>query len=139
MDDESIEISEYTGAGYKPLIYFGAWRVAILNWIDEIQPERIDYLERHTLTDEVFVLLKGQATLYVGGCKPEVVGIKTERMEPGKMYNVKQNAWHTVVMSQEASILIVEDADTGETNSEYWKLTEEQRRMIREYASSEGK
>ncbi len=137
MDDGSLEISEFTGEGYKPLIDFGQWRVAVLRWIDELLPERIEYMERHTQTDEVFVLLAGEATLYLGGRDLRVDGIHPQRMQPGKLYNVKQNAWHTVVMSRDATILIVENADTGEANSETWKLTEEQRRYIGDVSRSE--
>lgn len=130
MDDKSLEISEFTGEGYKALIYFGAWRVAVLRWIESTTPEHIDFLERHTQTDEVFVLLEGQATLFLGGTGVAVDGIHPTPMQPGKLYNVKQNAWHSVVMSREASILIVENADTGEENSEYWNLTVEQRKAL---------
>ena len=38
-------------------------------------------------------------------------------MEAGKIYNVRRNTWHTVLLSREASVLIVENRDTGEANS----------------------
>lgn len=132
MDEQSLEIREYVGEGFKPLVYFGSWRVAVLRWIDEISPECIDKLERHTQTDEVFVLLAGQATLFLGGIDGQVAMIRRQPMDHGKLYNVKQNAWHTVTMSRDATILLVENGDTGEGNSEYWTLTEEQKRMIQE-------
>jgi hypothetical protein len=131
MDDKSLEIREYTGEGFQPLIYFGAWRVAVLRWIEEILPEHLTYMERHTQTDEVFVLLQGRATLFLGGTGEKVQAIRTQQMEQGKLYNVKQNAWHTVVMSRDATILLVENGDTGEANSEYWSLTDEQKKTIR--------
>ena len=46
-------------------------------------------------------------------------------MEAGNLYNVKRNAWHTVLLNQDATILIVEENNTGEANTEYFKLTEE--------------
>jgi ureidoglycolate hydrolase len=130
MDESLLEVREYTGEGYKPLIDFCAWRVAILRWIDELLPERIRSMERHTQTDEVFVLLEGQATLIVGGGGLTMGDIHAQVMEGGKLYNVKQNTWHTVLLSRDASILIVENQDTGEVNSEYCFLTEKQRQEI---------
>jgi len=127
MDEKVLEIKEYLGEGYLPLIDFDAWRVAILRWIDETLPEKITYLERHTQTDEVFVLLEGQAALILGGHGPEISGLQKQVMESCKLYNVKQYAWHTVVLSRDASILIVENQDTGEGNSEYFTLSDEQR------------
>jgi ureidoglycolate hydrolase len=130
MDEKVLEIKEYLGEGYLPLIYFSAWRVAILRWIETTLPEKIAYMERHTQTDEVFVLLEGQAALILGGHGQAVTGLQKQVMKSCKLYNVKQNAWHTVVLSRDASILIVENQDTGDANSEYFTLSDEQKAEI---------
>jgi ureidoglycolate hydrolase len=130
MDENLMDISEYDGTGYKPLINYGAWRVAILRWEQSLVPENTDSMERHTQTDEVFVLLNGQATLILGGnrLKPEVVSWQV--MENGKLYNVKRNAWHTVMLSRDATILIVENQDTGQENTEYSKISQDIKQVI---------
>lgn len=130
MDESLVEIREYDGAGYKPLIDYGAWRVAILRWDQSMLPEKMEYIERHTQTDEVFVLLNGQATLILGGNQSKVDRLSYQVMQRGKLYNVKQNAWHTVILSREASILIVENQDTGFENSEHCNLSEKQRKDL---------
>jgi ureidoglycolate hydrolase len=134
MDKDVLEILDYDGVGYQPLIDFGAWRVAFLRWIDSILPDRIDYMERHAETDEVFVLLHGQAVLFLGGRGAQVVTIEAQLMEPCKLYNVKQNSWHSISMSRDTTILLVENRDTSEANSQYWQLTDSQRAMIREFS-----
>jgi ureidoglycolate hydrolase len=130
MDDQLLEIKQYLGEGYQPLIYFNTWRVAILRWISSLLPENIDMMERHTQTDEVFVLLEGQATLILGGNGMKVEHIFPQVMEAGRLYNVRQNVWHSILVSRDASILIVENRDTGEKNTEYCKLTEEFKKTI---------
>ncbi len=125
-----LEILEYQGEGYKPLVHYGAWRVAILRWIAGLQPENQTYMERHMQTDEVFVLLNGQAWLVLGGKSTTADSLRIQKMEAGKLYNVKQNVWHTVVLTKEATILIVEEDNTGEANTEYCDLTEEFRSKI---------
>jgi hypothetical protein len=130
MDEKLLEIREYTGIGYKPLVDYGTWRVAILRYIDELIPERIAQVERHNETDEVFVLLAGQAILFMGEGDPEVVKLQPQVMEAGKMYNVKRGAWHTNVLSRDASILLVENCDTGTANSDYAPLNAELRQLI---------
>ncbi len=134
MDEKLIEIREYSGAGYRPLVDYGAWRVAILNYIDEIHPTRNQQMERHNETDEVFVLLKGQAILFAGEGEKEVETIYAQPMEIGKIYNVKRSVWHTITMSPDASVLITENRDTSESNSDYAPLTAEQRRFLQEVA-----
>ena len=130
MDESLLEIKQYKGGGYRPLIDFGAWRVAILRWQDSMLPENIKFMERHTQTDEVFVLLGGEATLVLGGRSSLVDGIQPQKMEANNLYNVKQNVWHAVILSQDASILIVEESNTGENNTEYCELTNEHRKEI---------
>jgi hypothetical protein len=135
MDESVLEIREYKGEGYKPLVDYASWRVAILRYIDELEPDRIEALERHTETDEVFVLLHGQGVLLMGGNAATVNAIVPQTLEPGKLYNVKRNAWHSTLLSRDASVLIVENRDTNESNSEYARLTSEQKRSILEIAS----
>lgn len=130
MEDQLLMIREYHGKGYQPLIDFGSWRVAILRWEPGSRAEEIEFMERHTQTDEVFVLLEGWAALLIGGNQGKVDGIQAEVMAGEKLYNVRQNTWHTALLSRDASILIVENRDTGEDNSEFFQLTAEQRQMI---------
>lgn len=39
-------------------------------------------------------------------------------MEPGKIYNVKKGAWHSVILEKGAKVYVVENIDTNEENSE---------------------
>ncbi|MGA7605462.1 MAG: hypothetical protein WCA79_06005 [Anaerolineales bacterium] len=130
MDKSLLEIRDYDGVGFKPLIFFGSWRVAILRYLDNLQPDRIDSMERHTETDEVFVLLLGSGTLILGGNGSKCKGALSQPMEIGRIYNVKRLAWHTILLSQDASVLLIENHDTDEHNSEYDTLSAEQRVTI---------
>jgi hypothetical protein len=125
MDREILEVSEYTGEGYKPLIDCNGWRVAYLRYLDELFPAKIEKLERHLETDEVFVLLAGEVLLLMGGNGPSVTALETIQMQPLKLYNVRQAAWHGVVLSRDATILLVENTNTSPANSEYFTLTPE--------------
>src|ERR1035437_10216063 len=117
MYEKMLEIREFTGPGYMPVIDFSTWRVAILNYIDEIHPEQITRMEKHNETDEVFVLIKGQGILFLGEGDQPVERIHTQVLEPGKIYNVKRSVWHSVVLSRDGSVLIVENSNTGAENS----------------------
>ncbi len=138
MDNTILDIQYFDGIGYKPLIDFNDWRVAILRYLDELQPERIETMERHCETDEVFVLLHGRGTLLLGGNGPTLDGVQPQPMEPGKLYNVKRNAWHGVLLTRDASVLLVENRNTCRENSEYAPLTDSHRKTILELARAEG-
>ncbi len=127
IDPRLVEISEHTGEGYRPLVDYGEWRVAILRYIDELAPENITFLERHNETDEVFVLLEGRCTLLVADDEGEIHAVE---MEPHKLYNMKKGVYHTHTLSKDAIVLIVENRDTGKWNSERVDLTDEQRERL---------
>jgi ureidoglycolate hydrolase len=137
MDDRLVEICEYTGIGYKPLVDYGDWRVAILRYIDELKPDIISAMERHLETDEVFVLLSGQAVLFIGGNAARIDAVAPQVMQAGKLYNVKKDVWHTVVLSGDATILLVENRNTGRQNTEYQTLQPEQRAFLVETSRRE--
>ena len=110
FENNDIEIFEHDGAGYESTMNFGEWRVAFMNYSDALS--KMTKYERHMLTDEVFVLLEGKATLIVGEKKTAY------KMEKFKIYNVKRAVWHGTVMSPDAKILIVENQNTSAENSE---------------------
>jgi ureidoglycolate hydrolase len=137
MDATLLETRNYHGEGFKPLIDYGEWRVAILRFLDGLQPDRIDSMERHTETDEVFVLLCGRGVLMIGGNGKQVDRIRPQVMKSEEVYNVKRNAWHTILLSRDASVLLVENNDTGDLNTEHTSLSTEHRSSIRETAQRE--
>ena len=108
-----IEMKEYDGAGYKALIDFNDWRVAIANYMPSLEEENIHFLERHLETDEVFILVEGNAGLLVGAERKRYV------MQRGKLYNIKSGSWHRVFMSEGAKVVIVENSNTDKANTEY--------------------
>ena len=125
-----LEVSEYSGEGYMPLVDFDAWRVAVLNFIDELLPERLVTMQRHNDTDEVFVLLKGRCILFLGSGDEMVSEVYAEDLRPLKFYNVKKGCWHTHTLSEDAAILIVENRDTTSENSPMIDLSAAQRREL---------
>lgn len=130
MNNELIEINNFAGEGYRPLASFESWRVAVLRYTEDLAPARINSMERHTATDEVFVLTKGKAVLVLGGNQPEVTGLFTHQMNIGEICNVKKNAWHTILVSRDAHLVIVENDDTCKANSEYCSLPPDLRQVL---------
>ncbi|TVP96833.1 MAG: hypothetical protein EA374_00580 [Acholeplasmatales bacterium] len=113
-----IEVKDFTRAGYKEVVIYHTWRVAILNYIDELLPEKIDNFQAHLNTDEVFVLLEGRCILYTAEVQDsQLVDIEGLDMVKGKIYNMKKGVYHTHTLSDDAKVLIVENDDTCLENS----------------------
>ena len=111
-----LDIFENSGDGYSRVVSGSKWTVASLNYAPRFDERNIVDLERHNLTDETFVLLSGSATLIVGDDAERIL------MEPLKIYNVRAGAWHNIVVSPDARVLVVENADTSKDNTEYLDL-----------------
>jgi hypothetical protein len=130
INDSLLEICDYTGEGYRPLIDYGAWRVAILRYIDELLPQNIGKLQRHDETDEVFVLLGGRCLLFIAEGTDRVGEIHAQDMQPLKLYNIKRGAWHTHTLDDHATVLIIENRDTDPGNSPEIELEAAQRACL---------
>ncbi|MDZ7672493.1 MAG: hypothetical protein U5K53_06635 [Halanaerobiales bacterium] len=134
--DKLIEIKEYNLEGYKPLVDYDQWRVAILNYCAELLPENINKVQKHDETDEVFVLLKGKCILFAAEDKNNIKNIYAQEMQPLKLYNIKRSVWHTHTLSKDAVVLIVENRDTTLANSPEKELTKKQQETIIEQTNN---
>ncbi len=130
IDPSLLEIRTHQAPAFQPLVDFGAWRVALLNYIDHLLPQNLTNMQRHDETDEVFVLLKGRCILLVGDGKEETGTIQAQDMAPLTLYNVKRGVWHTHTLSEDASVLVVENRETTVENSPFCELTPEQTAAI---------
>jgi hypothetical protein len=81
--------------------------------------------------------MKGRGILLIGGNGSWVEGVFPQAMDIGKIYNVRRDTWHTILLSRDATVLIIENGDTGAQNSEFASLSEECRGKIMKIAQHE--
>ncbi|MBE0680674.1 MAG: hypothetical protein IH589_02075 [Anaerolineales bacterium] len=134
LPETLIEIRAHNGPDYKPLVDYQSWRVALMNYTPDLTPEKIDRMQKHTETDEVFVLMAGRCILFIGEGGERVTNVHAVDMEPYKLYNVKKGVWHSHTFSKDARVLIVENRDTVESNSPFVGLTGKQQNEVVELA-----
>lgn len=139
IPENLLDVHTHSDEGYRPLVDFGAWRVAVLNYSEDLRPENIDSLQRHNATDEVFVLLRGRCLLFVGeGDDESISTLYAQTMTPLTVYNVKKAVWHTHTLSPDAMVLVVENRDTTYDNSPFCPLTTVQQTTLCELAAMYG-
>ena len=105
---ENVTISRFTGTDFQVMTQFDGWKIGLLRHSQRFSA--CCQMERHLETDEVFVLLEGSATLYVEDQKLP--------MEMCTIYNVRKAAWHHIVVSEDATVLVVENSNTSRDNTE---------------------
>jgi uncharacterized cupin superfamily protein len=124
IPDKLLDVQEHLGEGYKPLVDFEAWRVAILRFEDELRASNIHNMHRHDETDEVLVLLQGRCILFLGSGGAQIEQLFSVELEPGKLYNLRTGSWHNHVLSEDAVVVVVENRDTTLENSPRIELSE---------------
>lgn len=130
VPEHLLGVHSHQGNGYKPLVDYGAWRVALLNYDHTLEVQALDRMQRHNETDEVFVLLKGRCLLLLGDGADRVECIYAEDLRPCLPYNVRRGVWHTHTLSRDAQVLVVENRDTTYDNSPFTSLTTAQQEEL---------
>ena len=105
---QMIEISSHIEDGFKVMTEFGEWKVGMLRYSERFS--RVGEMERRLLSNEVFVLASGKATLYTDK--------ETVEMEMNTVYTVPVGTWHHIVVSKDATVIVVENRNTSIENTE---------------------
>ncbi|MEE8885385.1 MAG: cupin [Eubacteriales bacterium] len=129
-----MEIKNYSfdGEGMQRVFENEKWCVGIKNWKPANDISGISNLERHNLTDELFVLVSGSCTLLYANETADGLDIKAVRMESNKVYDIPPTLWHNTVTKKDTKMILIEDSSTGMDNSDVRDLTEDELKKVRE-------
>lgn len=125
-----IEEYSYAGPGFRPILIRDGWQIGHLNFMPALRPGAIDRVERHKQTDEVFLLLRAAAALIGATETPAGLSWEVQRMRPGVTYNVPTSLWHTIAMTPDDVVVVVEKNGTHLNDVEYRNLTDADRRAL---------
>lgn len=109
-----IQSFEYTGEDFKAIMQFEGWKIGFLRHSERFS--KFDILERHLETDEAFILLEGCATLFTEN--------EQVKMQPCRLYNIPKGEWHHITVSEDATVMVVENSSTSLNNTERKRLGE---------------
>lgn len=117
--------------GYHPFFIREQWQVAQLNYLPSLCFTCIEQVERHALTDEIFVLTKGQAVLIGATIEQDQVSFECVQMEQGVTYNIPVNCWHAIAMGEDAQVIIVEKNNTHLGDVFYYTLSNQDKQLLK--------
>ena len=131
-----IEIKGFEGQGYRPLVslgngawlLYGTWtklhRTTSIQWKGTLPPMKCSYL------------LQGLVCWHLAVIKRPVDEIQTVVMKIGEVYNIKKDSWHNIILSEDAHVIVVENDDTGDDNTEHCQLTPKLQQLLQQKANS---
>ncbi len=127
---------EFTGEGMRRMYENEKWTVGIKNWKPANDITGLDMLERHNKTDELFVLLSGSCTLISAEETENGWVFDKVDMQPARVYNIPRTLWHNTITQKDTKMILIEDSNTGESNSDFYRLTAEDLKVIRQLVQS---
>lgn len=107
-----INTYSYNGEDFKAVFEYEGWKIGILRSSDRFSKEGV--WERHICTAEAFVLLSGSAVLFAKQNK----AIEKQPMKSGVIYEVPKGVWHHIIVSSDATVLVIENSNTSKENTE---------------------
>ena len=122
---------EFTGEGMQRVFENEKWTVGIKNWKPANDVTGIDCLERHNLTDELFVLVEGACTLVYANETDNGLEFGAVKMEKDKVYNIPAPLWHNTITQKDTKMILIEDSNTSMDNSDILNLNEAQIATVR--------
>lgn len=103
-----IQKFDFKCEDFKVLMHYEGWKIGFLRFSERFS--KFDRLEKHHETDEAFVLLEGRAVLYTENEKIQ--------MQKCTLYNIPKGVWHHITVSEDATVMVVENSNTCKDNTE---------------------
>lgn len=128
-----LSVTSHCGAGIGGTVEGREYTILLLNFLPRLSPDKITDMQRHLETDESFILLQGKAVLFAAAGEEAPGELEHYVMEPGVIYTVPKNIWHTQCMTEDAKILLVENSGTVAENSPRCLISDAQRQQIQEW------
>lgn len=107
-----IKISDIKSPGFDVLYEDNGRCIAMITAAPSYGEPKI--LKRHMLTEESYILISGEATLYV----EEDGALKSYILEARRLYTIPAATWHHLKVSDDALLAVVESSGTIPENTE---------------------
>ena len=105
-------------SGFDAIIKNESFKCAFITHSPAYSFGRVSEMKRHNETDEVFVLLSGNAVMLIY----EDGKFYEQELKPKTSYNVQRKTWHYLGVSEDAVLFVCEKANTDSTNSDIIRL-----------------
>ena len=113
-DGQMINIFAPNDSGFKTVFKSNGWQIATITYSEQYSKAGFNHMKKHLTTDEVFVLLKGEAVLHT----IENNNLTEIKLEKEKIYCVLKNTWHYLEISEDALLCVTENSDLLPQQSE---------------------
>ncbi|WP_031442315.1 hypothetical protein [Arenibacter algicola] len=116
--------------GYHPFIIEDGWQLAKLNYTEDQHIDKINQLDVHLETDEVFVAIAGKSVLIAAIIINNEPHFELEPMKINQIYNIPKGVWHNIAMEKGSEVLIAEKSNTHVADFEHFALSNSKKKEL---------
>lgn len=117
-----IKELEANASGFQPLFQNDHFMCAFITHSDKYSYGTVSVVKRHLGSQEVFLLLKGTASVFVAD--PEWKSSWVVSLHPGRAYCIEAGVWHYLAISDDALLFVTENNDVNAENTDTLYLEE---------------
>lgn len=110
------------GVGFQPALRTDRFLCAWITHAAQYAYGKVTAMKRHLTSPEVFLLLRGCATLLT--MEPDGTNRCITELVPGKAVCVEAGTWHYLAVSENALVFVTENNDVSAQNTEKLCLEE---------------
>ena len=114
-----IESYEAGKSGFTQIMHSDEWQICTISYARQYSKEGFDHLKRHMKTDEVFCLIKGNAVVHTVNDEGKLESIPVEQH---RIYCIRKKVWHYLEISEDALLMVVENAVVLPEDSERMEI-----------------
>lgn len=118
-----ISTASYTTEGFCPVVRNSQFLCAFITRSPIYAPGQVKEMKRHNDTDEVFVLMEGQAVLLTRDSLEEECTVTP--VTPLTAYTVHAGTWHYLAVSEDAKVFVTESGALKRENTDTQDVREE--------------
>lgn len=122
--NDILPVLDTDAPGFSKILENDRWTLAMILDSEPMHLENVTVISRHIETDEVFVLLEGDACIYAGVGETVPITLRRISLQKNKAFVVKAGTWHATIPQSGCKILVVENSGTGSSNTEKMPVTQ---------------
>lgn len=109
-----IEINGVLNSGFCKVYQNENFKFAFITHSDAYSYGEVKEVKRHNKTDEIFVLIEGTATMLT----IENENLVETKFDKNVTYVIEKGIWHYLAVSEDAKVVVCENADTSAENTD---------------------
>jgi hypothetical protein len=110
------------------------WKVGLLQYMPQFNYKDLNNIDAHMETDEIFILQSGKCSLLIFDEKQNADKVEFVQLKEIVPVCVNKGTWHTHILSKDAKVVVIENANTCEKNTNVYYFNNDEKKLLAKLA-----